>query len=567
VPSDSSGRVRRNRRIRRNDRSDGAILRSLEGISQGGKYYGESRVVSTRSEQEKVNLEPSQLDSAVDLTQVSGRGTDRARTDRRLSRDRRQQLSELSSSLGFDRVIGDYNFDEFQDKNLVAIAGASSSGSSGNKSSPVVTMPRNETARPGKRPLRSLSAQEKMEAIKRVHDGESKAAVARDIGVPESTLRGWCKSEHKIRSQARNLGNFEQQVSSPSDSDRSTGSSPPATSMQGSSGNIVQPVKDASNEESDVSGVAAKRVRLENGITSTATNNIASSAARLYNGDINGQFLSQCQALYNLIGNSEMNKNVFTMQDHVALLQKQNSLISLFSSATSPIPSTSSGVGLIENGLQYTRNNGVLTSNANKRKHSSCTDTTSRSASTRRQNSLSPAAEKCGSGSGSGSGSTSKSTKQDGKTLDQIAASLGVQQYMQQMQQQPGQTTVASMELLLQWYKTYNQFNAQLVHMPHMRNYLGRQVLENYICNNNNVHQNNNEGENVNANRAEVNCQPGLDEAIESGDLLANFLEEHGSARYTFNQVYQIRRIVEDMKNWAKTAKSDFERKRSNSTS
>ncbi|XP_017779701.1 PREDICTED: protein distal antenna [Nicrophorus vespilloides] len=54
------------------------------------------------------------------------------------------------------------------------------------------------SAKPAKRPLRSLTAHEKLVAIRRVHDGESKAAVARDIGVPESTLRGWCKNEEKI---------------------------------------------------------------------------------------------------------------------------------------------------------------------------------------------------------------------------------------------------------------------------------------------------------------------------------------------------------------------------------
>ncbi|CAH1163550.1 unnamed protein product [Phaedon cochleariae] len=54
------------------------------------------------------------------------------------------------------------------------------------------------SAKTNKRPLRSLTAHEKLDAIRRVHDGESKASVARDIGVPESTLRGWCKNEDKI---------------------------------------------------------------------------------------------------------------------------------------------------------------------------------------------------------------------------------------------------------------------------------------------------------------------------------------------------------------------------------
>lgn len=55
----------------------------------------------------------------------------------------------------------------------------------------------------GKRPLRSLTPSDKINAIQRIHDGESKASVARDIGVPESTLRGWCKNEDKLRFMSR----------------------------------------------------------------------------------------------------------------------------------------------------------------------------------------------------------------------------------------------------------------------------------------------------------------------------------------------------------------------------
>lgn len=60
------------------------------------------------------------------------------------------------------------------------------------------------TSRNSKRSaMRNTSAQSKLDAIKRVHDGESKASVARDIGVPESTLRGWCKNVSRICSQSR----------------------------------------------------------------------------------------------------------------------------------------------------------------------------------------------------------------------------------------------------------------------------------------------------------------------------------------------------------------------------
>lgn len=63
------------------------------------------------------------------------------------------------------------------------------------------------TSQKGKRPLRHLTAGDKIDAIQRIHDGESKASVARDIGVPESTLRGWCKNEEKLRSMSRQANN------------------------------------------------------------------------------------------------------------------------------------------------------------------------------------------------------------------------------------------------------------------------------------------------------------------------------------------------------------------------
>lgn len=73
------------------------------------------------------------------------------------------------------------------------------------------------TATKGKRPLRHLSACDKVMAIQRIHDGESKASVARDIGVPESTLRGWCKNEEKLRCMSRqSLENADKLTQAPS---------------------------------------------------------------------------------------------------------------------------------------------------------------------------------------------------------------------------------------------------------------------------------------------------------------------------------------------------------------
>ncbi|XP_069689741.1 protein distal antenna-like [Periplaneta americana] len=78
-----------------------------------------------------------------------------------------------------------------------------------------------------KRPIRQLSVREKLDAIQRVHNGESKASVARDIGVPESTLRGWCKSEDKLRNVARSCGTPESQHSVDEPDNKDIGRSEP----------------------------------------------------------------------------------------------------------------------------------------------------------------------------------------------------------------------------------------------------------------------------------------------------------------------------------------------------
>ncbi|XP_061391994.1 protein distal antenna-related [Musca vetustissima] len=62
----------------------------------------------------------------------------------------------------------------------------------------------------GKRPLRNMTPSDKVRAIQRIHNGETKASVSRDIGVPESTLRGWCKNEQKLRFMCRQLDTTDQ---------------------------------------------------------------------------------------------------------------------------------------------------------------------------------------------------------------------------------------------------------------------------------------------------------------------------------------------------------------------
>nr|XP_023024562.1 protein distal antenna-like [Leptinotarsa decemlineata] len=51
---------------------------------------------------------------------------------------------------------------------------------------------------------RRYSRDMKLRALARIQEGETKASVARELNVPESTIRGWCKSK-KLQEQGQNM--------------------------------------------------------------------------------------------------------------------------------------------------------------------------------------------------------------------------------------------------------------------------------------------------------------------------------------------------------------------------
>ncbi|XP_051166733.1 protein distal antenna [Leptopilina boulardi] len=210
-----------------------------------------------------------------------------------------------------------------------------------------VTM-RAETARPGKRPLRALSAAEKMEAIQRVHDGESKASVARDIGVPESTLRGWCKSEHKIRGMARNSSTPDSEAHSPA-------SSSGAVNITNSNSQIGGGTSHSSEDE----GPIQKRIKTEHQLS-------ALDATITDNGDASTKI---DQKKFDYLGLMSMAAAGMRSDSSALLLQhlgmmSQSAKNYMMSTGLTPT------VGLVENGLQYTKTATPTTTN-NKR-HSIC---------------------------------------------------------------------------------------------------------------------------------------------------------------------------------------------------
>ncbi|XP_024935979.1 protein distal antenna [Cephus cinctus] len=198
---------------------------------------------------------------------------------------------------------------------------------------------RGESTRPGKRPLRALSASEKMDAIQRVHEGESKASVARDIGVPESTLRGWCKSEHKIRGMARNSSTPDSEAHSPASSS--------GTNMAAA---LASATANLSSEDEGPSTKKLKMDHLSAGSSYGASDNVENEGKLDANAKIDYVSLMTSMAGMRPENSSLLLQQLGLLSGATGTLAKNllNVPVSLAHSST---------VGLVENGLQYTKSN------------------------------------------------------------------------------------------------------------------------------------------------------------------------------------------------------------------
>ncbi|XP_033216185.1 protein distal antenna [Belonocnema kinseyi] len=403
---------------------------------------------------------------------------------------------------------------------------------------------RGESARPGKRPLRSLSITEKIEAIDRVHDGESKASVARDIGVPESTLRGWCKSEPKIRGMARNSSTPDSEAHSPASS---------------SGANMTYSHNAAASHSSEDEGPAQKRMKpdLQLPVNHSMVENTESTEAK-----IDTKRYSDYQGLLAMSSYRPENSSLF-LQQLGMLSANSNNYLPM--SQTHP---NVNAVGLVENGLQYTKS-GIHNPGVNNKRHSISAiaptqmDTVSKSAA---RKSLPPAAEAPATPLPASPNlqvplapivSDKKNGVTNTKKVDEALWMWLLQQKTQLMgQQQSAQQTAQLCQdgsWFWQWYKQggFTVPTTPVVQTSATRKSPSktRAMLDSVLCNNNNE----NVKRSLNEELVEAQDIPSTaEEAIEHGEKFFKWLDKCSDPSVTRLQLMQFKFLLDNLKSCKK---------------
>ncbi|XP_011166135.1 protein distal antenna [Solenopsis invicta] len=430
-----------------------------------------------------------------------------------------------------------------------------------------------ESRSSGKRPMKAMLPKDKVNAIDRVHSGESKAAVARDIGVPESTLRGWCKSEDKIRMQANQQasGKYEHTLTT-SSSDNSPDNSRPGSSSRSTPtgqatilGLSTSGVADRPNEEPEP-GPAPKRMKIDNLSPSAAAN--MSTSARVSTLATN-DMLTQL-SLYNLLAGASDSQTQMQSQ----AINFLNSFLKdpLMSTTYSRYPSSTN---ILSDSLQMHRNNGGMTNmtnmtnlnmalaanmmsvnnalltNGNKRKYSNTfSSATNNPRSSRRQSSQSPNARNVPAGSISQPSTNNRTSPLsiNNRTSPPSTSNEPVPSTSANNIRDPVVQHINS--LIKPKSDRLDAIVTQLQpQTPRVSNI--EEIITNSTVSNNNNNVDHVDHENANQNSLNNTVPPGFDRIVQDFTKCVDWLSKYGSRVCTFNQVSQMNQILENLKFWS----------------
>ncbi|XP_072742520.1 uncharacterized protein [Anoplolepis gracilipes] len=310
-----------------------------------------------------------------------------------------------------------------------------------------LSMPRNKApSRLGRKlPLRTLS--QKLQAIIRIRNGETKASVSRDIGVPESTLRGWCKAAHKLINQAliKNNRNLERLSSFSKSNTPESSSCSPLTNLTEAS--ISTDTKESSEEVEP----HKKSMKMDNDMLSTSTSSTSLSSIKQYEFQYNSAILSlQMNNMLsnNMIDNPQILKQFYDQQVLINTNRIFNTPNLLEGSGYSSLGSTNNisfaNVSMMDSTISNTMNSQI---DINEKKTRHCGMLTSQGSTFDRiskRQSLSPTTERVNNSvpstssrivNGNNIGSTMSKLSQNKKNIHDITYQLLLRQQSRQQQQ------------------------------------------------------------------------------------------------------------------------------------
>lgn len=219
------------------------------------------------------------------------------------------------------------NLNHYQNYNNLTSYERLNVGSSTNQATMQNTESRNKSLSQSRSRSQIFTSQKKIDAINRVRNGERKAGVARDINVPESTLRGWCKLEKKIRSQLNMIASENNKhIMSPTSSSDNNDNNPAIDTVRMSNISVLShPSMKASENHEHI----PKTSNSDNNDNNPAINTVSmSNSSALYELFLRDQLLRSY--FYSQLANDTVMKTSLDLYNSSLSISGQSSLAASF---------------------------------------------------------------------------------------------------------------------------------------------------------------------------------------------------------------------------------------------